>query len=70
MQERFQPLQFPLMGRRDVTPESLSGFFIARRRQLLYQSVTENPSHGAILARQLVKRKHQLGAEAGGIVFE
>ena len=37
---------------------------------MLLQSIGKNPSHGAILALALVKRKHQLGAEARLIVFE
>ena len=63
-------LQPFLMARREVIPESPIGFCIASVRQVLFQSTTENPKHGIILDTQIVKRKHQLGAEAGGIVFE
>jgi hypothetical protein len=63
-------LQLFLMAGREVIPESPSGFCIVSVRQPLFQSTTENPKHGIILDRQIVKRKHQLGAEAGGIIFE
>ena len=63
-------LQHRLMAGRQVIPEPRRAFAVTGRRQMLLQSVGKNPSHGAILALALVKRKHQLGAEAGLIVFE
>ena len=63
-------LQKRLLAPRKVIPEPRSAFYVTWRRQMLLQSIRKNPSHGAILALALVKRKHQLGAEAGGVVFE
>ena len=63
-------LQTCLMAGRQVIPESRRRFAVTGRRQLLLQSFGKNPSHGAILALALVKRKHQLGAEARFIVFQ
>ena len=63
-------LQQRLMAGRQVIPEPRSAFHVTRCRQMLLQSFRKNPSHGAILALALVKRKHQLGAEAGLVVFE
>ena len=63
-------LQQRLMAGRQVIPEPRSAFHVTRCRQMLLQSFRKNPSHGAILALALVKRKHQLGAEARFVVFE
>ena len=63
-------LQKHLLARRKVIPEPRSAFQVTWRRQMLLQSIKKNPSHGAILALALVKRKHQLGAEAGFVVLK